>query len=121
MLVGLLVEHRSLPREYARVLGQEVGALHAGSAWFCADEENIVCAAETLFQAVGGDHFPKGAEGAVLKFHGNPLQRLHGGSDFDKPQHYRLAMAEELPRSDAERELVADLAGGPGYGDLHGC
>ena len=79
VLVGMFVEHCSLPREYARVLGQEVGALHARPTRLCANEENIVGAAETLLQAVRGDHFLQRVEGAVFKFHGNALQRLHDG------------------------------------------
>ena len=56
--------------------------------------------------------------GAVLELHHHALERGHRGLDLEQAQHDGLVGAEQLRRSDAVDERVADLAGGAGDGDV---
>ena len=59
-------------------------------------------------------------EGAVVELHHHALEGLHAGLDLEQAQHDGLIGTEQLARSDAEEELVADLASSAGDSDVDG-
>jgi len=117
------VDDAALFDEDLAVVLEEVGALHAGTAGFGADEEAPVGILETDGGVGGLDDALEEREGAVVEFHGDAfegLQRfLEGG--FDELKDDGLVGPEHGAGGDAEEEGVADLAGGSGDGDAKGC
>ena len=75
---------------------------------------------KAVFEVGGGDDVADQGKGAVVDLHDHALERLHARLDLEQAQHHRLVGAEQLARGDAEQEGVADLAGGPGDGDVDG-
>ena len=49
---------------------------------------------------------------AIVQFHDYAFERAEHARDFDQMQSDRLVFSEHLPRSDAEKERVTNLAGG---------
>jgi len=59
-------------------------------------------------------------ERAVLELHEGAVERRQRGGDFEEAERDGLVGAEHVARGDAEDQGVADLASGPGDGDLDG-
>ena len=116
------VDDLPLPDEDLAVVLEEVGALHAGAARLGADEQAPVGVLEADVGVVGLDDALEQREGAVVEFHGDALERLHGLLDrrLDQLEDDRLVRAEHRAGGDAEEEGVTDLAGGAGDGDANG-
>ena len=117
--VGGLVQGASLDGENARVGHQQVLALHVRGSRSRAHQQCVLCALESNFGPIGELDAVKGVEGAVVQFHGDAPQRIHGGRDFDQLEYHGLIRPEKLPGSDTEGQLVADLSRRAGDGDAH--
>ena len=56
----------------------------------------------------------------VFEFHDHAFQGLHSGLDLDQVEGDRLIRAEKTAGGDAEKQRIADLTGGTGYGHADG-
>ena len=118
---GVGVERLALDGEDGAVRLQEVLALHAGPTRARPDQQRVLRAVEGHVRVVGGDDPVQEGEGAVVQLHDHALERLQRGGDLQEPQDHGLVATEEVAGGDAEQEGVADLAGGAGDRDVHGC
>ncbi len=122
VLGGDLVNDLALGNEDFSVVFQEVSALHAGSTRFGTDEEAPVGVFEGDGRVAGnGDGFEEG-EGAVVEFHGDAFEGLHGffEGDFKKLEGDGAVRPEHGTGGDAEEEGIGDLTGGTGDGNSDG-
>ena len=110
----------ALRAEDPPVDGEQVAPLHARLAGDRADQQRPGGAVEGGVQVGGGHDVADQGKGAVVDLHDHALERLHARLDLEEAQHHRLVGAEQLARGDAEQEGVADLACGPGDGDVDG-
>ena len=116
------VDDLALAHKDLAVVLEQVGALLAGTARLGAHQQTPVGVTEGDFGLVGQHHAGEQRKGAVLEFQGHATQSGLGlfHRDFQKLQDDRLVLAEHLARGNAEKQAVADLAGGTGDGDANG-
>jgi hypothetical protein len=85
------------------------------------DQQRVLHPVEGDVRVVGRDDAVQEREGAVVELHDDALERLQRGRDLQEPQDHGLVASQEVAGGDAEEEGVADLTGGAGHRDVHGC
>ena len=116
---GVVVDRFALGGEDRAVGFEEVLALHALRARAGTDEHADVGTVERNVGVVAQSHAGEQREGAVVKLHRNTLERAHRWRDLEQLQDDGLIRAEHRAAGDAEKEAVADLAGGTGHRDTN--
>ena len=119
-VVGRVVIECLALRGEDRAIGlEEVRAFHSLAARACANEKSQVGSVEDRSRVIPDFYTVEGGECAVVEFHHDAFKSLEGRGDFEQTQLHRSIGAEEGSARDAEKQAVADLAGGAGDDDLH--
>src|SRR5690554_6669373 len=117
---GVVIERLALHREDRGVGFQQVLALHARSARARTHQQREVSVLERDIGIVGGNDILHQREGAVVDFHDDTVERIHGLGNFEQLQNDRLIRTQHVTCCDTENERVADLAGTAGDGNTYG-
>ena len=116
---GMIVQRFSLRGKYFRVFQQQVLALHARTAWFCADQNRVIGVLEGDRRVGSRDHVMQSPEGAVAQLHFHAFQRIDRRRYFQQLQDDGLVATEHLARGNAKCQLITDLPGGAGDTDSY--
>jgi hypothetical protein len=111
----------SLTGENLPVDPQQIGTFHPCLTRYRANQKRPVRALEAFVQIRGRHHFAQQWKGTILELHHHAPERGKAGLDLNQTEIYRLVVTEDKSRCDAEKNGVADLAGGSCDGNGNGC
>ena len=79
---GVVIQRLALRAENGAIRGEQILALHAGTARAGADQQGIIAVLESDVGIVSRDQTAQQRESAVVKFHGNALECIQRRGDF---------------------------------------
>ena len=79
---GVVIQRLALRAENGAIRGEQILALHAGTARAGADQQGIIAVLESDVGIVSRDQAAQERESAVVEFHGNALECIQRRGDF---------------------------------------
>ena len=117
---GVVIQRLALRAENGAIRGEQILALHAGTARAGADQQGIIAVLESNVGIVSRDQAAQERESAVVEFHGNALECIQRRGDFQQLQDDRLIRTKHVASRNAEGKRIADVTGSTGDGNANG-